>query len=289
MRRFLAVPLAVAVVAGVLSTGGCVSKEEHDKALAANRRAEDALQKALADMQALRKDNERLKDEIAARDAQIAALKQEIAVLEKTKAELEKALADLKDTLAKIKGAPSSLPPQIAIPELDSMLRELARQYPELFEYNAKNGMLKLKSDLLFEPGSDVVQEGAKQALAKFVEIMNSAKAAKYNVYVAGHTDDMLIKKPETKRKHPNNWYLSVHRAVSVEEVLQQAGLASTRMGAMGFSEFHPIAANASGNKGNKVNRRVELWIVPPDRFLTTSGTADEAPAPAAPTEPAPE
>ena len=54
MRRFLAVPLAVAVVAGVLSTGGCVSKEEHDKALAANRRAEDALQKALADMQALR-------------------------------------------------------------------------------------------------------------------------------------------------------------------------------------------------------------------------------------------
>jgi flagellar motor protein MotB len=40
----------------------------------------------------------------------------------------------------------------------------------------------------------------------------------------------------------------------------------------MGFGEYHPVAPNKPGKKGNQANRRVEIWIVPPGSFLTTAG-----------------
>ena len=158
-------------------------------------------------------------------------------------------------------------------PELDKQLRELAEANPEIMEYQPKYGMVKLKSDLTFDKGSDEVAAGAKEALAKFVQIMNGSVAAKYNVYVAGHTDDLPIVKEETRRRHPDNWYLSVHRAVAVEKDLATEGLTPERIGAMGFGEYHPVAPNAANKRGNAVNRRVEIWIVPPDRFLTLPGS----------------
>jgi len=83
----------------------------------------------------------------------------------------------------------------------------------------------------------------------------------------------MPIRRPQTKRTHPDNWYLSVHRAVAVQKELARAGLAPARIGTMGFSEYHPVEPNAPGNKGNGANRRVEIWIVPPGRFLTQPTT----------------
>ena len=69
-----------------------------------------------------------------------------------------------------------------------------------------------------------------------------------------------------------------MHRAIAVQGVLSKAGLTPARIGAMGFGEYHPVAPNAPGKKGNRLNRRVEIWIVPPDRFLTESGTEEAAP-----------
>ncbi|RPI60092.1 MAG: OmpA family protein, partial [Planctomycetaceae bacterium] len=158
-------------------------------------------------------------------------------------------------------------------------LRKLVEKYPGLLEFNPANGMVKFKADMTFTPGSDIVNDKAKQALAEFVKILNMPEAQPFHIYIAGHTDDMPISKPETKRIHPNNWYLSVHRAVAVEEVMEGAGLAPVRAGAMGFGEHHPVADNAPGRKGNELNRRVEVWIVPQERFLTTDG-ATIAPAP---------
>jgi len=70
-----------------------------------------------------------------------------------------------------------------------------------------------------------------------------------------------------------NRRYLSVHRAVAIKKVMEKAGLAAARIGVMGFGEYHPIAPNKSSggkNRGNQANRRVEIWIVPPNRFLTS-------------------
>ena len=114
--------------------------------------------------------------------------------------------------------------------------------------------------------------KGALAALKKLAEVLNTADAKPFNIYVAGHTDDMPIVRAETKREHPTNWYLSVHRAVAVQTVMAAAGLAQPRAGVMGFSEYHPVATNPPAHKGNQANRRVEIWIVPPDRFLTSTG-----------------
>ena len=163
-------------------------------------------------------------------------------------------------------------------PELISMLptrvnkalQAFAAANPGLVEYDSRHGMVKIKSDLTFALGSTTATQSAVAALTKLVGIINDPVIAGYHVYIAGHTDNVRIRKPETKKRHPDNWYLSVHRAVAIKKVMQTAGLAPARIGVMGFGEYHPVATNKARG-GNVRNRRVEIWIVPPDRFLTSS------------------
>ena len=163
--------------------------------------------------------------------------------------------------------------PKISILPLrvDAALRALVKANPELMDYMPKYGMIKLKADLTFAKGSVSVRPGAIAALGKLAEIVNAGEAKTFHIYVAGHTDDIPLVKPATVRAHKSNWGLSLHRAGAVVKVLATAGVEQPRMGAMGFSKYHPVATNAPGNKGNPLNRRVEIWIVPPDRFLTAS------------------
>jgi chemotaxis protein MotB len=283
MRTYLSATIVASLLFGVLLTGGCVPQSKYDELNAQCRNANaelarttEALTALRAQYQALQAEYDRLKAESDAKDAKIA-------LLERARADLLALIEKLKSQKEPVVVAPPvgpNLPPA-----MDAKLKELADKYG--WEY--KNGMVKLSSDLTFDPGSDTVLAEAAAGLKQFAEIMNSPEAAKYNVYIAGHTDDIPISKPETKRKHPTNWYLSAHRAVAVEEIIQSAGLAPVRQAAVGFGEYQPIAPNAAGHKGNKVNRRVEIWILPPDRFLSATGgavegdsAADEA-APAAP------
>jgi len=194
---------------------------------------------------------------------------------------LEEANARLREELEaarrRIEGLQEPPPPPIgplhvrALPaQVDEALQAFAAANPDLVEYSPAYGMVKLKSDLTFELGSDFVKDSAEAALKKFVAILNDPVAGGFNVFIAGHTDDVPIKREETKRRHPDNWYLSVHRAVAVQQVLEEGGLAPDRICAMGFGEYHPVEPNKPGRKGNEANRRVEIWIVPPDRFLTS-------------------
>jgi chemotaxis protein MotB len=298
MKTYLVLPLVGIVLAGLLTTGGCVSKAEYDKLMAMNRNATDEKNRAIAAAQELRAENQRLTEELDAVKKALAAKQGEIDLLQAAKNDLQKAFDELMAKYNELSGkGPIILEgAPVLPPELDKLLKQLAEENPDLLEYLPKYGMVKLKADLTFSPGSDVVTPAAKAALAKFVQIVNSATGQRYNIYIAGHTDDMPIVKPDTKRTHPDNWYLSVHRSVAVLKDLASAGLAQKRMGAMGFGEFHPVAPNAANHKGNVANRRVEIWIVPPDRFLTlpSVGSSDVAapkatkaakPAEAAPAE----
>lgn len=305
MKRMLVV-MGGLLLASLLATGGCVPKSELDKALALNKASQDHMRNLEAALRELQAKNQTLME-------QLAAYQQQLAAKDKQLSEMDAAYAALKrqfDDLAAKAGKPPIVVevPGVALPpELHRLLEEFARNHPDLLEYDPRLGMVKFKSDLTFAPGSDTVTGAAQTALGKFAEIMNSPAATKFNVYIAGHTDDMPISRPETKMRHPSNWYLSVHRAIAVLKVLKQAGVSDPRMGAMGFGEWHPIAPNAAGNKGNAINRRVEIWVVPPDRFLTPAQSAVTpvpsapiaapatpeapvvpAPAPAAPTVPAP-
>lgn len=276
MRSYLVMLLAVGMLACMLSTGGCVWKTEHDKVLAANRRCNEALNKSQEALRAIRGDNDKLAADLTAAREDLTRKQADNAALEAVNKDLDANLARLQEMYDKLKNQPTisigALPPA-----LDKALRDFARANPGLVDYLARYGMVKLKSDLTFARGSDMVQEEAAGALAKFVEILNSPAAGAFHVYVAGHTDDIPVRRAETKRRHPDNWYLSVHRAVAVQQILVKAGLAEGRICAMGFGEHHPVAPNAAGNKGNRLNRRVEIWIIPPERFLTKSTAAAPA------------
>jgi len=222
----------------------------------------------------MRKEKQALQDALKSRDGVISAREAALAQLQVAHDKLNQ---DFKDLYEKYQKAVTGTAVQpigtIVLPAaLDKALREFARNNPDLLEYLPEYGMVKLKSDLTFRPGSVDIKTASGDALRQFVQILNGPDAAKFNIYIAGHTDDMPIKKLATLENHPDNWYLSVHRAVAVQKVMTAAGLEPKRIGALGFSEYHPVAPNAPGKKGNVANRRVELWIVPPNRFLTAGG-----------------
>ena len=146
--------------------------------------------------------------------------------------------------------------------ELSTLLADLAKANPGLITFDAKTGVVKFNSDLLFDKGSDTVASSAVSAVNSLCGILNTEQGRNFDVIIAGHTDDIPIQKPETLTKHPTNWHLSVHRAIAVENLMEKANMAPKRMSVRGFGEYRPIAENAAGKKGNEKNRRVEIYIV---------------------------
>lgn len=146
--------------------------------------------------------------------------------------------------------------------ELSTKLEDFAKEH-DMVTFDASRGIVKFKSDLLFELGSDKVASKAIEAVKSLCGILNSEEAKGFDVIIVGHTDDIPIQKPATRVKHPTNWYLSVHRAISVLNVMVESNIAPKRMSARGFGEYRPVAENKPNKEGNPLNRRVEIYIVP--------------------------
>jgi chemotaxis protein MotB len=181
---------------------------------------------------------------------------------------LQQKIAALEEDIAKKKALISTMQTQLlhggaSLPvELTTMLEDFAKG-KEMIEYDSSRGIVKFKSDLLFEPGSDVVASAAEEVIKGLCQILNSDYGTNFDVIIAGHTDDIKIGKPDTRAKHPTNWHLSAHRAISVLDMMTGDGISPERVSVRGFGEFRPIVPNAPNKKGNSQNRRVEIYIVP--------------------------
>ena len=179
-------------------------------------------------------------------EAQIVALKEDI--------ELKKRLIASMQAQLLTTGA------QLPV-ELTTKLEELALKYP-MISYDSERGVLKFESDLTFERGSDQVTGSAVTAVQSLCVVLDSEEAKDFDVVVAGHTDDMAISKPDTRAKHPTNWHLSVHRGISVTDLMIANKIAPKRLSVRGFGEYRPVEPNEPNKKGNPKNRRVEIFIV---------------------------
>jgi chemotaxis protein MotB len=173
-------------------------------------------------------------------------------------------------------GVGAALPPQ-----LDSALRDFAAQNPDLVDFDSARGIVKFKSDVTFALGSAEVTPKAKEAIARFAQILNSQAASGYELMVAGHTDSTRVSRPETiQAGHKDNWYLSAHRAIAVGNQLQADRVSPQRLAVVGYADQRPVASNSS-ESGRAQNRRVEVLILP--TTVRGTGVADGAPkAPAA-------
>lgn len=184
---------------------------------------------------------------------EVDALRQKIAALEEDIAKKEELIKSMQANLMGVSPLPV---------ELNTALEDFAKG-SDMIEYDAGKGLVKFKSDLLFEKGSDTVTTRAAEAVKTLCGILNTDAAKQFHIIVAGHTDDMPIQKAETRVKHPTNRALSSHRAIAVVEVMEKDGIEPARLSTRGFGEYRPIEANAAGKKGNPKNRRVEIYIVP--------------------------
>lgn len=256
--------LAVGVLTGVVGLMGCVPQADYDALNLAHRRLQSETEKLRQDLTAAR-------SRVAALESQVAALqsdlrtKEELASTLKTERDryyelYRKVEADFSSYLAKEKGP--IVVERVLPPELDAALQAFAQRHPDAVVYDPKLGALKWRSDLLFASGSDVVRESALDTLREFSEIARSPAAEGFDVIVVGHTDNVRIGKPQTRAKHPTNWHLSAHRAISVAQVLLNQGLSPTRVGVMGFGEYRPVASNDTP-AGREKNRRVEIYLKP--------------------------
>ncbi len=179
------------------------------------------------------------------------ALKQQIAALREDIGKKKELIASMQQRL--FGGA--MLPVELSI-----MLEEFAER-EEMVTFDPNRGIVKFESDLLFKSGSDEVMPAAVQAVKSLCGILNTEEGKKFDIIIAGHTDDQPIR--YSVAKHPTNWHLSAHRAISVLNVMVKSNIVSKRLSARGFGEFRPIVPNEPGNKGNQQNRRVEIYIVP--------------------------
>ena len=180
---------------------------------------------------------------------------------------LQQKVAALEDDIAKKKALIEAMQKQLGgatqLPaELTSMLEDWAKG-SDLVSFDAARGIVKFKSDLLFEKGSDEAAPSAMEAVKSLCGILNTEQAKAFDIIIAGHTDDLPISQPETKAKHPSNWYLSAHRAITVLDAMTANGIVPERASIRGFGEFRPVVPNELNKKGNPQNRRVEIYIVP--------------------------
>ncbi len=242
-------------------SGGCASKAELDRCVRRNALAQERIEGLLAAQEEERKRLEQCQQELELVSKKGGYWQEQMDALQRTLAEKNALIDQLTAQLGQ-----TALPP-----ELSNALADWAKD-SDLVTYDEKTGIVRFKSDLLFNKGEDTVQADAQGQLEKLSGIMNTPAAEGFDILIVGHTDDLPILKPETRAKHPTNWHLSAHRAIAVEKILAQVGLAETRQAVMGFGEFRPLEANAPNKGGNPKNRRVEIYIVPAGQIRISTG-----------------
>ena len=218
-----------------------------------------------------------LNSRLGAKDAELSALGQTLASLRDQAGVYDEARRQaqsaLEEMLKRGPGDPIVITTRLPA-ELDRALKAFAAQHPDKVEYIPEQGAVRWKSDLLFALGSDVVRDSAKPSLEDFGRIVQSPEAMGFEPLIVGHTDNKPIKRAQTRQQHKSNWHLSVHRAISVMDVLHGFGVNETRMVVAGCGEWRPVVDNIGGAAAQSRNRRVEIFLVSRDRQPGSTPTA---------------
>jgi outer membrane protein OmpA-like peptidoglycan-associated protein len=118
-----------------------------------------------------------------------------------------------------------------------------------------ENGLVvKMASDILFDPGSSALKPKSIDDLEKIGDVI--AKYSDDRVKIYGHTD--------SEGGKAYNEELSLRRADAVKRVLVGRGVQEKQMTALGMGEAEPVSSNATA-AGRAKNRRVELHIDVPN------------------------
>jgi len=113
---------------------------------------------------------------------------------------------------------------------------------------------VEINSGILFPSGSIQLVESSRPVLRKIARIL----APHANpVNVEGFTDNV----PISTVTFPSNWELSASRAATVVHLFSKQGVEPSRMSAIGYGEFRPVASNSTA-QGRRKNRRVVIAVL---------------------------
>jgi len=230
----------------------CVSQQKYDELLTAYRDQEQQFLRSQSDLATSRANEERLRSQLALAAADLDQLKN---LQGADKDAIERLLADY-DRLMQQLGDLNVGPLPAA---LNQALADLARQFPDMLQFDERTGMLRFASDFTFDSGSAQLKPGTSAVISRLAQILNSPEARPFEVKVVGHTDNQPINR--VRNEHPTNMHLSAHRAISVRDAIVRDGVSANRMQVAGYGEFRPIVAN--GANGAAQNRRVEIFLTP--------------------------
>lgn len=179
--------------------------------------------------------------------------------LETSVAELSKQIAD---TLAK-----SSKQKDEEIQRMNSAHEQLVNELQSEIQNKeiqitqlADRLSVSLLDKILFPSGEADITPAGLKVLERVGNIIKNVQDK--TIRVEGHTDNVPIH-PRLQKQFPTNWELSTTRATNVVRFLQdKIGMDAARLQAVGLSEYHPLASNATP-AGRSQNRRIEIALLP--------------------------
>ena len=236
MRRTLFLTMAF-VVMGLLQTG-CTTKSNMNKEIAARESKITDLQ---SDIDQQKKKIAEQETEIGNKDQQITDLQQQVDGLNKQIGQKSEDVDQLNTDLQKALGN---------------------LQSKEKLWLKEKEGMstITMPNTVTFGSGStELIPEG-KAIIDTIWTVL--VKYPDRDIFIEGHTDSIPIG-PGLRDRFSSNWALSAARAVAVlQYVLSNHATEATRLAAVGYGEYQPIASNST-EEGRAQNRRVVISVRP--------------------------
>ncbi|MGH7228741.1 MAG: OmpA family protein [Nitrospiraceae bacterium] len=184
-------------------------------------------------------------DRFIFKEATTETVRQEEELLKAQREELER-LASKSEKVARLPEEPDATRTPTAVQRIGDRLRISLDELVDLVEFDSGEARLK--------------PEGIK-ILKQVSEILKGVPDKHFRV--EGHADNVPIG-PSLQEMFPTNWELSKARATSVVRYLiEEGGLDSASVSVVGYGDTRPIASNET-EEGRKVNRRVEIVLLPP-------------------------
>lgn len=287
-------------LAAVLSLSGCVGKKQYNSLLEENQRLTEEQQRLTEQQRELRRESGERRTELSAAHVRIKSLEEQLEAERANNAALRQDLAALQHTLDKSisQGMQGNINISKLVDEINAsnryiqhlvntknksdslnlvltnnLTRSLSREELRDVDIQVLKGVvyISLSDNMLYRSGSYLISDRAGETLSKIAKIILDYKD--YDVLVEGNTDTVPISQTNIR----NNWDLSVLRASSVVQALQNDyGVDPKRLTAGGRGEYNPIADNAT-EAGKARNRRTQIIITPKlDQFMELIDKAPE-------------
>ena len=251
---------------------GCVSKKKFTDLESKNKEFQDMLNSTTvklnvcneersglsASLAALRDQNDNLK---STNQGLITTTKDMTVLTTKGAQNIEKALETIKEKDLKISRMQDALTKKdsVTLALVTSLKSSVGISDPDI-EVNVEKGVvfISIADKLMFQSGSYIVSERAKNILGKVAKVVNDKPT--FECMVEGHTDNVPF---VGNGSLLDNWDLSVKRSTAIIRVLtRELGVRPSQLIAAGRGEFIPLNDNTTAENRSK-NRRTRIVVLP--------------------------